>query len=216
MPASRARAAIVAAGATMTGLTLIGGLALVIIAVVRAFSSGASVLDGALVALGIALVATHWGWVHVAEGAANAAQLRGARDVAARRVQWLRAIAPYARHEVLTEVEDDGSIAIVSVCYRPVTTAQGRFAFAREVQRRELHAPEEPAAAVAERAERLRHEAAAATERERARFLDAADRHETETLRARDDRELRDARRSAARALSEQINANLRDPPLHD
>jgi hypothetical protein len=214
MPEVPARRAIVAAGASMTGLTLVGGIALIVLGLVSAFSSGADLLDGVLVALGFALVATHWGWVHVAELTANSVQARSGRPALERRGQWLRAIAPYPYHEVVTEVEDDGSITLMRVCYRPVATTTGRFAFTREIELREEHSADEPAAAVTERAERLRREAAQATERERQRFLSAADREESERMRAQDMRELYDARRAASRALSEQINANLRNPPL--
>jgi hypothetical protein len=81
---------------------------------------------------------------------------------------------------------------------------------------REIHSGEEPAAAVAERAERLRREAALATERELERYLAAADAYETSQLLAEDERERLAARRAASLALSEQINANLRSPPLQE
>ena len=67
---------------------------------------------------------------------------------------------------------------------------------------------------MAERAELLRREAAADTDRERQRYEVAADAYETALLNADDEQERRAARRAASEALSQQINANLRDPPL--
>lgn len=209
------RAAIVAAGTAMTGLTLVGGIALIILGLVLAIANSPVTLgDGGLVAAGLLLAGTHWGWVHVAEVIATARQDRRTQAMLARREQWLRGLAPFPHHEVVTEVEDDGAIAIVSVCYRPVETRPGRFTFARAIESRERHDAEEPAAVVTDRAEALRRAAAQATERERELFLAAADRRETELLRQEDERAARDVQRATSRALSDQINANLRQPPL--
>jgi hypothetical protein len=209
------RAAIVAVGTAMTGLSLVGGIALVILGIVLAIAnSGATLGDGGLVAAGVLLAGTHWGWVHVAEAIATARQVHSAQVALARREQWLRGLAPFPHHEVVTEVEDDGAIAIVSVCYRPVETRPGRFTFVRAIEARERHEAEAPAAVVTDRAEALRRAAAQATERERELFLAAADRRETELLRQEDERAARDVQRATSRALSEQINANLRQPPL--
>jgi hypothetical protein len=48
------------------------------------------------------------------------------------------------------------------------------------------------------------------------RYMEAADRLETARMLAEDERERLDARRAASQALSEQINANLREPPLSE
>jgi hypothetical protein len=82
------------------------------------------------------------------------------------------------------------------------------------VDREEVHSAEEPGAAVAERAELLRREAAADTNRERQLYAVAADAYETALLDRDDEQQRRDARRAASEALSHQINAKLRDPPL--
>jgi hypothetical protein len=200
----------------MTGLSLIGGIALFIVALVDAFSNGASLLDGGLLALGIVLVATHWGWVHVAEASARALEAGQHREIVDHRQRWLQSIAPHTYREVRTEVEADGSIAIVRVAYHPVKVGENRFAFRRVVEHREVHSEEEPAAQVTERAEQLRREAAHDTERELERYLAAADRRQTAQLLAADEQERLDARRAASLALSEQINANLREPPLSE
>jgi hypothetical protein len=216
VPATRGRGAIVAAGAAMTGLTLIGGVVVLAIALIDAFANGASLLDGGLVALGIVMLATHWGWVHVAEFSARALEARQHREIVTDRQRWLSSIAPHTYREVRTEVEADGSIAIVRVAYHPVRVGENRFAFRREVELREVHSEDEPAAAVTERAEQLRREAALDTERELERYLEAADRRETAQMLAEDERERIEARRAASLALSEQINANLREPPLSE
>jgi hypothetical protein len=98
--------------------------------------------------------------------------------------------------------------------YEPIVTGERGFAFARQVESEEIHSPEEPGAAVAERAELLRREAAADTDRERQLYEVAADAYQTALLRSDDEQQRQDARRAASEALSEQINANLREPPL--
>jgi hypothetical protein len=164
--------------------------------------------------VGVALVGTHWGWVHVAEVTANTIESRHNSEILARRRRWLSTISPYTRYEVTTSAEEDGSISITRVRHRPVPTGERGFTFVREMETREVHSAEEPAAAVAEHAEVLRREAARDTERERQRFEIAADAYER-ALMGRDDQQQRlAARRAASEALSDQINANLRDPPL--
>ena len=73
---------------------------------------------------------------------------------------------------------------------------------------------DEPAAAVTERAESLRREAALDTERERERYQIAADAYESALLDDADEQQRLLAQRAASEALSNQINSNLRDPPL--
>jgi hypothetical protein len=214
VPPSRARGRIVGTGATLTAVSLVGGVLLVLLGVVDAISSSVDLAAVLAVVVGVVLIATHWGWVHVAEITANSIEGRAGADVLDRRRQWLAAIEPYTHFEVSTEVQHDGSIAIFSVRHRPVRAGEDRFTFVREIQHRELHSPDEPAAAVAERAETLRREAALATEREHERYEIAADAYRTALLGRADDEQRRLAQRAAAEALSSQINSNLRDPPL--
>jgi hypothetical protein len=138
------------------------------------------------------------------------------REIVDRRQQWLEAIAPYTREEVVTRVEDDGSIAILRMRYRPVATSGDRFTFVREVVAREVHAEDEPSAEVTERAEEMRREAAAATAEDRERYLAAADALQTRLLHDEDRLERLQTRQAAARALSEQINSHLQNPPLDE
>src|SRR5579862_4992240 len=98
IPATHARGVIVGAGAGMTGLSLVGGVALIAFALVTSFTDGADLLRGILLALGIMLVATHWGWVHVAELSARAVEKGHGRELVDRNHRWLEGIAPYSRY----------------------------------------------------------------------------------------------------------------------
>ncbi|MGH2858886.1 MAG: hypothetical protein ACRDMJ_15535 [Solirubrobacteraceae bacterium] len=209
-----ARGRIVALGATLTGVTLLGGLALIVLSVVVAISSGWDA--GALAALvaGVALVATHWGWVHVAEAGAQALEARHNHAAIDRRGQWLESIEPYTRWSATTATGEDGSIAILIVRHRPVPSDQDRYTFEREITGREIHSGDEPAAAVTERAELLRRRAAAATATERERYIVAHDAYEQALIATDDEQQRLAALRAASTALSEQINTHLRDPPL--
>jgi hypothetical protein len=212
-PPSPARGRLVGIGATLTGVTLILGVVLVVAGIVEALSNAVG-LGVAAIAVGVVFVATHWGWVHVAELTANSIDGRQNAAVLDRRELWLAQIQPYTRHEVTTSVDDDGSIRIVRVAYRPVRSGDNGFTFVVETEHEEIRSADEPSAQVAESAELLRRRAAADTERERQRFQIASDAYE-DALMSRDDAEQQQAaRRAASEALSEQINANLRDPPL--
>lgn len=214
IPRGRARGAVVGAGATLTAASLVIGVLLVLLGVIDAITNGIDVAPIVAVVLGALLISTHWGWVHVAELTANSLEGRSNADVVDRRRQWLASIEPYTRFEVGTEVQDDGSIVIYSTRHRPVRVGERHFTFTREVEHREVHPPDEPAAAVTERAETLRREAALATEREHERYEIAADAYRAALIGRQDDEQRRLAQRAASEALSRQINSNLRDPPL--
>jgi hypothetical protein len=214
IPPSRTRARLVGVGATMTGLTLVGGVALIVLGIVLAFSSGLDGVALAAIVAGAILVSTHWGWVHVAEFSANRVDARRNSEITTSRNHWLAAVEPYTRYEVMTHVEDDGSLTIATVRYRPVAAGESQFTFIREVLDPERHSDEEPAAVIAERAEHLRREAALMTERERERFQVAAEAYQKALIAGDDEQERLRARRAASEALSRQINTNLRDPPL--
>jgi hypothetical protein len=214
VPRSRAHGGIVGAGATLTAASLVIGVLLVLLGVVDAITSAIDAAPIVALVLGALLISTHWGWVHVAELTANSLEGRSNAEIVDRRRQWLASIEPYTHIEVSTEVQDDGAIAICSTRYRPVAAGQDRFTFVRELVNREVHPPDEPAAAVAERAEVLRREAALATAREHGNYEIAADAYRTALIGREDDEQRRLAQRAASEALSRQINSNLRDPPL--
>jgi hypothetical protein len=211
---SRARGRIVGTGATLTAVSLVAGVLVVALGVIDAVSSGVDLAGLLALIVGGVLIATHWGWVHVAEITANSLEGHSNAAVVERRRQWLSAIEPYPRLEVSTEVGDDGSIAICTVLHRPVRVGEDRFTFARELQHREVHSPDEPAAAVTERAETLRREAAMVNQEEHRRYQVAAEAYNAALIGRADEEQRRLARRAASEALSHQINSNLRDPPL--
>lgn len=214
LPPSPARRRLVAAGATLTGVTLLGGIALIVLGLIDAVAGGPGASVIAALALGVVLVGTHWGWVHVAEASADALQERRNRALMDTRRGWLAAIEPYTRWEVSTSAGEDGSITILTERHRPVLCGSRRFSFRREIVEREVHSGEEPAAAITERAEVLRRWAAAATQAERERYEIARDAYERALLDADDEQQRLAALRAASEALSQRINTNLRDPPL--
>jgi hypothetical protein len=214
VPMTRSGAAIVGVGATLTGVTLFGGIALTLLGAIDGISSGFGVLALIAVVLGVLMVATHWGWVHVAEFSANAIHSRRNSEIEEQRFRWLRTLEPYTRYEVRTEVEADGSLTLATVRHRPVPTNPGHFTFVRELIEPEQHPDEEPAAQIAERAEHLRRQAALMTERERQRYQAAIEDQQQLLLGQHDEAEYLRARRAASEALAKQINTNLQDPPL--
>lgn len=213
LPESAARRRVVRTGATLTGVSLVGGLGLSVLGLIELLAEG-GLLWLVVLLVGIVLVATHWGWVHVAELTGN--RIEGHRSIASAEIRrrWLRDIEPYPRWAVTTIVGDDGSITILTVCHRPVGCGERTFTFERQEVAREVHSGEEPAAVVSERAELLRRQAAADTATARERYEIAREAYD-HALVARDDEEQRRAAlRAASEALAESINANLRDPPL--
>ncbi len=209
-----ARRLIVGAGATLTAVSLLVGIVLSVVGVASTVAGGLHALSAAELAVGLVLMATHWGWVHVAEAAAGSVQQRGNRDAASRRREWLHSIEPYPRLSVQTEAAPDGAITILTLRHRPVPSGSHSFTFAREILAREVHPGSDPAAAVSERAELLRRRAAAVTASERERFETVRDALAHSTLTREDECQRRAALRAESQALSEQINANLRDEPL--
>jgi hypothetical protein len=213
LPESPARRQVVRLGATMTGVTLVGGALLALVGLIEAIAEG-GLFWFAVLALGLVLVITHWGWVHVAELAGNRIEARRQISGEGPRRQWLAGIEPYSRWEVATRADEDGSITIETVRHRPVARGERTFTFVRELEDRELHPADEAAAAVTERAELLRREAAAQTREARERYAAARDAYDRALIQKDDEQQRRAALRAASEALSERINTNLRDPPL--
>ena len=215
LPSNRRRW-IVGVGATLTGVTLVGGIVLIVAAIVGIIASGFGALELAGLAVGAVLVATHWGWVHAAEFTAMTLEGRRERAALERSGRWLAAIEPYTRYEISTSVGEDGAITIVRRRHRPLPSGEGRFRFVADVEHSEIHSPDEPGAVVAERAEALRRQAALDTDRERQRWNEVVGELETEQMRREQEERLKEALRAESQALSERINANLRDPPLEE
>ncbi len=214
IPVRAARPTLVGVGAALTGVTLVGGIALAIFGAIELLISGGGALAAVALIVGVVLASTHWGWVHVAELSSQGIERRSNAEVVDRRQAWLQSIAPFTHYEVRTRAGDDGTITIERVRYRPVRSSDQTFVFERTVELTEVHAGDDPAAVVAERAELLRHQSAIDTERERAGFQERADALNWATLADGEHRERTREQAAAARALSEQINANLREPPV--
>jgi hypothetical protein len=210
----RTRSRLVGLGATLTAVSLIAGVILIGLGVFGVVSGGAGLLSVVGLVLGAALVGTHWGWVHVAEATADAIEGRRDATVQARRRQWLNSIEPYTRYEITTGVTDDGDITIDRVEHRAVPVGDRTFTFVRTTERLATYAGDDGAAAVAERAELLRQQAAVDTDQERRRFEREADAHRGEQLGDDAHHQENAVRRAGAEAVSDEINSRLRDPPI--
>jgi hypothetical protein len=201
-------------GVVLTGASLFAGIALIAVGAIAALVSGLSFAKLLAMIVGGVLVATHWGWVHVAEFVRQAMEAGGVRRLRREMDPWLESIHPYTRWSVVTEVLDDGSIEIVRLQHDPVHTLAGKFSFTSERLSSESHSGDLPAETIAERAEGLRREAALETREEHERYEVAADAYETALLAKGGAEQEVAARRAASAALSERINRNLREPPL--
>jgi hypothetical protein len=214
--AARGHDRLVATGSTLTGVTLVGGAAM-------ALYGGAELLFGGggggaaaaiLLVVGLLLVATHWGWVHVAEYAGVTIDERQERESDRHRQAWLASVAPYPRFSVSTSVGDDASTRVARVLHKPVLTPAGTFTFERETDAEERYDAHTPAAVIAGGVETRRREARLETDRLRELWDAAATAYEATLLSAHDDQQRLLAERAAAAALSEHINASMREPPL--
>jgi hypothetical protein len=201
-------------GVTMAAASLIGGIVLMLFGIVAIVSQGAGMTADLALVIGSLLAGTHLGWAHLAEMKATRLEVRRGERLIEMRAHWLEQIEPYPRWKVQTEVGDDGSIEIQRIVHRPVAVGQDRFTFRREVEQSERHSGDEPGAAVAERAELMRRQAAADTAREQERCRAAVEVYRDAAMRTEDEQQRLAAVRAASRALSDQINANLSQPPL--
>jgi len=205
---------LVAAGSFMTGASLIGGALLTLYAIWRlAFHSGGA-LDIALVVLGVVLVSTHWGWVHVAEYVGITLDERETRVLTRRAGEWLASIEPYARFSVTTSVLADASTRVERVLHRPLLTAHGTFTFERQTVAERTFGADASAEEIADAVETMRRQARLDTDRQRELWEAASSTYHARLLHEQDEEERLAAQRAAAAALSEHINESLREPPL--
>ena len=205
---------LVAAGSLLTGVSLIGGAAMALYGGWQVLFNGGGVLDAVVAVIGILLVATHWGWVHVAEYAGLTIDEHQQRANDKRAVMWLSAIAPYPRFSVSTSVLDDASTRVERIVHQPVLTEQHTFTFIRKTDGEETYSAHAPAAEIATTVETMRRQARIDTDRS-SELWEAASTTYAAALNSADDEQQRlAAQRAAATALSEHINASLLEPPL--
>ena len=211
---SRRHGRLVAAGSTLTGVTLIGGLALLIYGAAELLFNGGGAFDAAVAVIGLVLAATHWGWVHVAEYLGLTIDAREQRATDERRQAWLAGIEPYPRYTVSTSVLADASIRIERVLYRPTHTAAHTFTFVRETDTETTYDAHTPAEVVATTVESMRRQARLDTDRLNELWEVASTSYAARLADHADDQQRLDAERAAATALSEHINASLLEPPV--
>ncbi|HEX3833755.1 MAG TPA: hypothetical protein VHW04_17380 [Solirubrobacteraceae bacterium] len=205
---------LVTAGSVMTAATLIGGVVLAIYGGEQLVAGGGGALAVVLGVIGILLVGTHWGWVHVAEYVGLGLDERQERGNREREHGWLATVSPYARFTIRTTVMADASIAVERVTYKPVLTSQHTFSFDRVTEAVARFDADTPAHVIADRVETLRRDARLETDRQSELWDAASSAYDAALLDADDDQQQLAARRAAALALSQHINASLLQPPL--
>jgi hypothetical protein len=205
---------LVAAGSLATGATLIGGGALLLYGGWQFLFGGGGAVDAILALIGLLLVATHWGWVHVAEYIGLTIDEREQSAADERRQEWLATIEPYPRFSVSTSVLDDASTRVERVLHQPVLTPQHTFTFVREPDAEKTFDADTSAEVIATAVETMRREARLETDHLRELWEAASSAYAGALLGAEDDQQRLVAQRAAAMALSEHINASLLEPPL--
>ncbi len=205
---------LVTAGSVMTAATLIGGVLLAIYGGEQLVAGGGGAVAVALGVVGLLLVGTHWGWVHVAEYVGLGLDERQEHGHREREQGWLATVSPYARFTIRTTVMADASIAVERVTYKPVPTSRHTFTFDRVTEAAATFDPDTPAHVIADRVETLRREARLETDRLSGLWDAASSAYDAALLDADDDQQQLAARRAAAVALSQHINASLLEPPL--
>src|SRR3954451_2702023 len=205
---------LVTAGSFMTGATLVGGAALTLYGGWQVLFQSGGAFDLGLAVVGLLLVATHWGWVHVAEYVGLTIDEHQGRAAEARRREWLASVQPYPRFSVSTSVLDDASTRVQRVLHRPVLTGHDTFTFVREAAGEKTYGAGTSAADIAATVETMRREARLETDRLSGLWEAASTAYDAALLSAGDDQQRLAAEHAAATALSEHINASLREPPL--
>lgn len=205
---------LVTAGSLLTGATLIVGAAMLVYggADLLFGNGGAGAAVAALI--GILLVATHWGWVHVAEYAGVVIDDRRRRTAEVAQSESLATIQPYPRFSVSTTVLNDASTRIQRFRHEPVLVTPRTFTFVRHADLEQTYDADTPAEVIAAAAETMRHQARLQTDRLRGDWEAASTAYAAAVLDADDDQQRLIAQRAAATALSEHINASLLEPPL--
>jgi hypothetical protein len=205
---------LVAAGSLLTGTTLIVGAAMLLYGGGEVLFGSGGALDVVLAVIGVLLVATHWGWVHVAEYAGLTIDERQRRAVEVGEREWLATIAPYPRFSVATTVRSDASTRVQRFRHEPVLVTPQTFTFVRHSDAERTYDVDTPAEVIAAGVETMRRQARLETDRLRGNWEAASSAYQAALLSAHDDQQRLAAQRAAATALSEHINASLLEPPL--
>jgi hypothetical protein len=205
---------LVATGSLLTGVTLVGGAAMMLYGGAEALFNGGGAFDVVLALIGILLVGTHWGWVHVAEYIGLTIDERQQRAADTRRRDWLATIEPYPRFSVSTGVLDNASTRVQRVLHRPLLTAHHTFTFVRELDAEKIYDADTSAEVIAAGVETMRRHARLETDRLHQLWEAASSAYEAALSSADDEQQRLAAQRAAATALSEHINASLLEPPL--
>ncbi len=205
---------LVAAGALLTGTTLIVGVAMVLYGAGQTLLDGGGAFEVALAVIGILLISTHWGWVHVAEYVGLTIDERRRRDRASGERDWLATIHPYPRFSVSTTVLSDASTLVQRFRHEPVLVTPRTFSFVRHADAEQRYDADAPAEVIAAGVETMRRQARLDTDRLHGDWEAASSAYEAALLSADDDQQRLAAQRAAAVALSEHINASLLEPPL--
>jgi hypothetical protein len=204
----------VTAGSLLTGTTLVGGAAMVLYGGWQSLFNGGGAIDVVVALVGILLVGTHWGWVHVAEYFGLVLDEHQQRTIDARQRDWLAGIQPYPRFSISTSVLEDASTRVERILHQPVLTPEHTFTFVREVDAEQTYDAHASAEVIAEGVETMRRQARLETDRLRGLWEAASTAYDAAMFSAHDDQQRLAAERAAATALSEHINASLLEPPL--
>ncbi len=205
---------LVAAGSLLTGVTLVGGAVVALYGGWQLLFNAGGAFDAVLAVIGLLLVGTHWGWVHVAEYLGLTIDEHQQRAADTRGQAWLAEIEPYPRFSVSTSVLDDASTRVARVLHQPVLTARDTFTFMRETDSEKTYDSDTPAEVIATAVETMRRQARLDTDRLRGDWEAASTAYAAALQSAHDDEQRLVAQRAAASALSEHINASLLEPPL--
>ncbi|MGH2893437.1 MAG: hypothetical protein ACRDPM_09250 [Solirubrobacteraceae bacterium] len=205
---------LVAAGSLLTGGTLIVGGAMMLYGGGEALFGGGGALSVIVAVIGLLLVATHWGWVHVAEYGGLVIDDRHRHAAEADERDWLATIQPYPRFSIATTVLSDASTRIQRFRHEPVLVTPRTFTFVRRTDSEQAFDVDTPAEVIAGAAETMRHQARLDTDRLRGDWEAASSAYDAAMLHADDEAQRLIAQQAAATALSKHINASLLEPPL--
>ena len=206
---------LVAAGSVLTGVTLIGGAAMLLYGGWQLLFDGGGALDAVLAVIGLLLAATHWGWVHVAEYVGLTIDERQRRSSDERRQEWLASDSAVPAVQRLHQ-RARRRLDACRACPAPAGPNRRRrpFTFVRETDAEEIYDAHTSAEVIATAVETMRRQARLETDRLRELWEAASTAYAAALLSAQDDQQQLAAQRAAATALSEHINASLLEPPL--